>query len=60
MPGESCMPEFIMPTVKFGGGGIMVCSCFSLFGLGPSVPGKGNLNSTAYNVVLDYSMLPTV
>ena len=33
----------------------MVCGCFSWFGL---VPVKGNLNTTAYKYILDYSMHP--
>lgn len=50
LPGERLLPAFIVPTITFRGGGIMLCVKFSWFGLGPfvisSIPTSTALFST--------------
>jgi hypothetical protein len=60
MPGERYLPVCVVPTAKFGGGGIRVCGCFSWNGLGPLVILHGNIKAEGYKNVLTHCVLSTV
>jgi hypothetical protein len=57
MPGEPYQPACVVPTVKFGGGGITVCGCFSWNGLGPLVVLHENLNAEGYKDIFTICVL---
>ena len=60
IPGEWYLSDCIVPSIKFGGGGIVVLGCFSGAGLGTLVPVNGTLNASAYQELLDNFMHQTL
>jgi len=52
--------ENIVPSVKHGGGGIMVWGCFSEKGLGPLVKVEGKMNRLDYIQILEKNLLPLI
>lgn len=59
-PGTRYDIENIVPTVKHGGGGIMVWGCFSGKGLGPLIKVEGKMNSHDYIEILESQLLPLI
>ena len=49
-----------MPTVKHGGGNVMVWDCMSAAGVGELHFIEGNMNSNMYSEILQQSMIPSL
>ncbi|KAI4875415.1 hypothetical protein NFI96_009897 [Prochilodus magdalenae] len=60
VPGEQYWSDCTVPSVEFGGGGIMVWGWCSGVRLRPLVPVRGTLNASADQETLDHSILPTL
>lgn len=58
--GERFNIENLSPTVKHGGGGVMMWGCFSAKSLGPLVKVEGTLNRFGYIEILEKNLLPWV
>ena len=54
--GEEYRKECIMPTVKFGGGKLMVWGCFSVHGVGDLYRIHGKVNAMRYREILKHHM----
>jgi len=59
-PEELLTDRHVIPTVKFGGGCIMVWGCFSFFGVGNIVRIYGTMNGNLYRQILDEDLLETI
>jgi hypothetical protein len=56
--GERYCTECLKPTVKFGGGSVMVWGCMSWWGVGPLVVVEGTLNQDRYVSLLSDHAVP--
>lgn len=56
---EKMMPKCVVPTIKFGGGSIMVWGSFSLCGVGNICKIEGILNKEGYKTILSDYAIPS-
>ena len=57
-PGEEYKDKCVMPTVKHGGGNVMVWGCRRAAGVGELYFIAGNMNSNIYCEILQQSTIP--
>ncbi len=58
--GEEYLPECLNPTMKHGGGGIMVWGCISSKGVGRLYKVNGTVNGEYYINILKYCAVPSL
>ncbi len=59
-PGEEYKDKYILPTVKHGGGSVMVWGCMSPAGTGELQFIEGTMNANMYCDILKQSMIPSL
>ena len=59
-PGEELGEKGVIPTVKYGGGHIMIWACMSRSGVGHVRLVQGNLNATQYVEILEENLAPSI
>ena len=55
--GEEYHPDCVVPTVKHGGGSIMICGCMAADGVGEMFICEGRMNSQKYINVLETALM---
>ena len=58
--GEAYSPKNTVPTVKFGGGSIMIWECFSVKGVGKISVIDSKMNAQKYKEILQENMMSSV
>ena len=58
-PNTAHQPKNTIPTVKHGGGSIMLCGCFSSAGIGALVRIERKMDGAKYGKILEENLLPS-